>query len=701
MNAKPARRSKPLSKKHAARQETLLQDAITKFKSGLLLEAGNSCQTILNKYPAYADAKHLLGIILFQLGDRKNAIILLEETLLIKPNFLDAKNNLGNIYFQSEKYENAIAIFKSIIKQNPELASAYFSLGNVYVATNNINDAIQNYQKAISLNPVYAEALNNLGTAYLGLNKTKQALEHFEQAVKLAPDFADAYNNIGNCLKVLNRNEKAIDNYKKAIKLRPDFAVAFSNLGNIYQELGQLGNAIDYYKQSLAINPADVESYYKLSSALRDTGAIEDAIIYLKKTIELKPDHYDAHNNLGNIYYNNNHNDDAITEYKIALSINPSYAEAYNNWGNVLFENGSVNEAIEKYEKALQLKPGLSQAHKHLAIAKPDEKHIDKIEKQLNKPNLSDFDCMNYHFALGTIYNHIKSYSCAFQHFGNGNQIVRKMLDYSADEHSEYINKLIKIYSTDFFQHNTICGSESERPVFIVGMPRSGTTLIEQILSSHSETFGAGELTRLHQIETSFKKNIDSNLDYPECITSIKKQELENISHDYLDLLNSFSIEASRITDKLPDNFLRIGLIKLLFPNAKIIHCERNTLDTCTSIYLTYFTKGNKYSFDLIDIGRYYLDYERLMLHWHTLFPGQIYDVKYEDLITDQENSSRQLIDYINLEWEDACLNFHNNDREVKTASNLQVRQPIYNNSVERWKRYEQDLQPLIDILKK
>lgn len=692
-------KNKRLSKKHAARVESLLQGALTKHQTGFLEEAENSYKSILKKYPDYLQAKHLLGVVSFQLGNPDKAIELLEDTVSSKPDFLDAQNNLGNIYFQCGKFENASSIFKRIIQINPNSASAYFNLANVFIKTTQTNNAIQNYEKALSLKPDYAEAHNNIGTAYLTLESTEQALEHFEQAVRTAPGFADAYNNAANCLKKLSRYEEAINYYNQAIKLKPDFVIAYSNLGNIYQELGNIENAINYYKQTLALDPNDSDTHFRLSRILQENGQIEGAVIHLKKTLEIKPEHYQAHNNLGNIYYQNSLIEEAIREFKIALQINADYAEAYNNWGNVLFESGCANEAIEKYKKALNLKPDLSQAHKHIAIIQPDKNQIETIQQQLNKPDLNDFDSMNYHFALGAIYNHIKSYSVAFKHYDKGNKLKRKTFDYDADEHSKYVNSLINVFSKEYFQNNNLAGSDSERPVFILGMPRSGTTLVEQILSSHSEVYGADELSKLHQFERSIEQKMKAGQGYPDCMSSITKKILETFANEYLGLLNSFSKEAVRITDKMPDNFLRIGLIKLMFPKAKIIHCKRNALDTCTSIFLTYFTKGNRFSFDLVEIGRYYKDYERLMSHWHSVFPGQIFDVEYEDLINDQINISRQLIDYINLEWDEACLNFYDNERTVKTASNLQVRKPIYKNSVERWKRYEQQLQPLIDVL--
>ena len=231
-------------------------------------------------------------------------------------------------------------------------------------------------------------------------------------------------------------------------------------------------------------------------------------------------------------------------------------------------------------------------------------------------------------------------------------------------------------------------------------MPRSGTTLVEQIVSSHPQVHGAGELLSFERIEKTITKQYEASSPYPECVSLCKDSILFRFSTEYLAELGNHSQDAIRITDKMPDNFLRIGLIKTLFPHAHIIHCQRNAMDTCTSIFLNYFADGNKYSFDLAELGQYYLDYTRLMDHWSSLFSSEILDVQYEDLVMNQEIVSRQLIEYLGLEWNENCLDFYSNKRAVRTASNLQVRQPIYKNSINRWKHYEKHLEPLIAILK-
>jgi len=377
-------------------------------------------------------------------------------------------------------------------------------------------------------------------------------------------------------------------------------------------------------------------------------------------------------------------------------SIKSGYFEAQNNLGSLFQSMGQMEASIACYEKALAMNPEYSEAQYNLSKIKPEQKQIPIIEKKLKNPTVSELDSIHYHFALGYILNNANSYEKAFEHFCKANSLKRKAKFYNSQSHSDFIDSLIEIYSKNYFQDKITCGSESELPVFILGMPRSGTTLVEQIVSSHPQVYGAGELETIRQIEKAITKQYESSLSYPECMSSCDKSTTLKLSSEYLEKLTNNSNEAIRVTDKMPRNFLRIGLIKTLLPKARIIHCQRNALDTCTSIYLNY---GNGYSFNLAELGQYYLDYVRLMKHWHNLFPSQILDVKYEELVMHQERVSRQLIEYLGLEWDEKCLDFHKNKRIVNTSSFLQVRQPIYNNSINRWKHYEKHLGPLIEIL--
>lgn len=460
--------------------------------------------------------------------------------------------------------------------------------------------------------------------------------------------------------------QEAVAKCMSILEKYPNYHRAMYLLGIIAHQIGQYDLALSYFKQTLAIKPNDANVNNDLGLSLQALGRVEEAKATYEKALDIKPDFAGAHNNLGNIFN----------------------------------ELGRVEEAVTCYKQALDIKPDFLMAHYNLAMIKPSKEQVPIIEELLASPSISEKDAMHYHFALGKIFDNNKSFTNTFEHYLKGNTLKRKTITYDSQNHSTFVDRLIKNYSRNYFRDRTKYGSDSNLPVFIVGMPRSGTTLVEQIISSHPQAYGAGELLSLERIEKTITKQFESSSPYPQCMSLCKDPDLLILSAEYLKELGNHSQDTIRITDKMPDNFLRIGLIKTLFPHARIIHCQRNSMDTCTSIFLNYFADGNKYSFDLAEIGQYYLDYTRLMEHWSSLFPSEILNVQYEELVMNQEIVSRQLIEYLGLEWDESCLDFYNNKRAVRTTSNLQVRQPIYNNSINRWKHYEKHLEPLAAIIK-
>ncbi|MCP4040650.1 MAG: sulfotransferase, partial [Gammaproteobacteria bacterium] len=321
------------------------------------------------------------------------------------------------------------------------------------------------------------------------------------------------------------------------------------------------------------------------------------------------------------------------------------------------------------------------------------------IEKLLEQQGLAEEDLMHLHFALGKIYDDRESYAKAFEHYRLANGLMRKTFSFDLGIYANDIERLIGQYSLDFFRDNAQLGNSADLPLFILGMPRSGTTLVEQIVSSHPRIHGAGELAFFTNLEQTIAGRITPSTSYPECMADLDEQVAGDIAGEYLMKLRSYSTEARYVTDKMPGNYIQLGLIKLFFPRARIIHCHRNPLDTCLSIYFQHFAKPNSYSYDLRELGKYYSLYEKLMAHWRTLFSGQMLEVEYEELVMNQEKISRRLIDFLGLEWSGRCLSFHENARPVKTASNVQVRQPMYTRSMGRWKNYAEFLGLLMEEL--
>jgi tetratricopeptide (TPR) repeat protein len=434
-------------------------------------------------------------------------------------------------------------------------------------------------------------------------------------------------------------------------------------------------------------------------------GQLEQAIKGYLQVIRIDPNLPNAHYNLGTIYLDQGHLDDAEKAFRRTIEIDPNFAGGYFNLGFILSEKGQLDDARSAFRKVITLVPDAADAHRQLAsITKHSEidKDVQAMEHLFIKPGLTDAQRMDLSFGLAKAYEDLTDYHKSFEHLQRGNTLKRQGYAYSTDEQKTYFASIIESWSSSTFENFTGAGYQGnpdEIPIFILGMPRSGTTLVEQILASHPNVHGAGELPNLSSIASNAFGSV-SDHGYGKNVSAADQKQFADIGGAYIQSLRALSENSRFITDKMPHNFLHIGLIKLALPNAKIIHCKRSPMDNCLSIYKTYFP-GNvhEYSCDLTELGEYYLMYQDLMEHWHKTLPGCIYDIQYEELVADQETQSRALIDHCGLDWNDACLEFYKTKRAVRTASVTQVRIPIYNSSIALWKRYEEELAPLLATL--
>ncbi len=389
-----------------------------------------------------------------------------------------------------------------------------------------------------------------------------------------------------------------------------------------------------------------------------------------------------------------------IERLKKAITLNSRIAEYHHNLAAIYRLVGDFPLSEQHYLTALNLKPDYAEAYFNYSAARKftvDDPVIPILEQQLSRSDLSDPDRCFLGFAAGKIFNDIKDYDKAFLFYELGNRC--KNAQFNIDQFRREIDQLISFFSAERIQQLSSLGLSSQVPVFIVGMPRTGTTLVEQILSSHPEVHGAGELPDISSIAGTTKQYAIQNIDYPECVAFLPEKAFAGFADAYLRRLRTFNHSAIRIIDKMPANFLHLGLIAILFPEAKVIHCQRNPLDTCLSCYFQRFRQGHHYSFNLTHLGLYFREYQRLMQHWIDVLPMTPYTLHYSELVTDQEAVSRKLIDFIGICWDDRCLSFHDNDRPVTTASNWQVRRPMNRAGLDRWKNYDQYLGTLRETL--
>ena len=578
----------------------------------------------------------------------------------------------------------------------------------------------------------HPEAVLLLGMIAHEQRDLETAVRHYDRFLESSPDHARTHYHIGLALHQLGRPQRALEHLRRSVALEADNRNALVQLGDTCATLGHWNEAADAYRRALDLDPADVATTIKRGNALFATGRFAEAVELYREATERHSDNAQFHRHLGVAYHRMGQTQPSINRFEQALRLRPDYAKARIDYALVLRQLARTRQARDQIEQAIRLAPSDIDAHlslalthrqegrtdlavdqlerllsanpvcgaayHHMALIEPARALAPRIEKLLAEPRLPKDDAIHCHFALGNVFDADDAVDRAFGHFRTANSLKRRAVEYDPAANTELFEHLIATYSTDFADESRCLGNPSRLPVFIVGLPRSGTTLVEQILATHRCVHGAGEIESMAGVNQSIARKFRDAAPAPECMSLIDGPTVEEYSARYLAELRFRAPTATRVVDKLPGNFVRVGLIKTLFPHARVIHCTRNPLDTCLSLYFHYF-QALTCSFDLRELGRYYLDYRRLMAHWEDVYPGAMIEVRYEELVAEPERVSRGMVDHLGLDWDERCLAFHKNNRSVMSPSNLEVRRPVYRTSVERWRRYESHLGPLTEVL--
>lgn len=639
---------------------------INLYHSGQMTRVEQTCRELLDSFPQSLIVINVLGISLQALGRVDEAVQVFDRAIQVKPDYAEAYSNRGVALQELGHLEEAVQAFDKAIQLKPEYAEAHGSRGVALHELGQLKEAMVDYDRAIQLKPDYAEVYTNRGAALKELGQLKQAVKAHDIAIQLKPDYADAYSNRGAALQELGQLEEAVVSCDKAILLKFDHEVAYNNRGIALQELGHLSEAIVSYDKAIQLKPDYAEAYYNRGVTLQVQGQMKEAVESYNKAIQLKPD----------------------------------YAKAYYNRGNVHQLAGQLKEARESYDGAIQLKPDYAEAHRTISDIKsysPDDPQIKLMESLLTDAEPCENDRTHLNFALANAYDGLGERDKSFYYLEQGNHLRNNELNYNIAD-----DKIVIAQSREIFGAGSLAldvapdKDTSIHPLFIVGMPRSGTSLVEQILASHSQVYGAGELDTMSKHIYPILSNLSDQIVSPDN-SEISQNDIIAVRDGYLEALAALNVSERIITDKLPLNFLFIGFILSAFPEAKIIHVNRDPRATCWSIYRHYFSgKGNGYAYDLGTLAEFYRLYIDLMAFWRERFPYSIYDLKYEKLTENQEQETHRLLQFCDLQWEEQCLDFHDNKRVVKTASNIQVRKKMYKGSSEAWKKYERHLQPLI-----
>jgi tetratricopeptide (TPR) repeat protein len=680
-----------------------------KRRHGFLADADELTRRAAAAQPDNAEAEHMLGIIAHQSGKPTEAIEHVRRAIAIKPDVALYHANLGEMCRLAGRVEDAIAAGRRALELNPGYAGALSNLGIAMFDQGKFEEALDHYDRAIALEENFAQAHSNRGNALQRLKRFAEAEPSYRRAIELQPGFADAWNNLGTCLRELKRPEEAETVYRKALELGPNNPDTLDNLALALKDLDRFEEAADLMRRALVIENRSDKLHLHYGTVLLDQKKVEEAAAAVEGALALNPNNYDAVNLMGRVAFERGDLQASLAYYRRALTLKPDLSDAYNNMGNVLKDLGQLQEAQDAYLQALQLDPNITGVYVNLADSKKftaGDPHLEAMEALAQRPDmLSKSDRMQLDFALGKAYADIKDYGRSFERLLAGNTAKRATIAYDEKATFALFDRIEHVFTRELIGAMTGFGDPSAMPIFVIGMPRSGTTLVEQIVASHRLVFGAGELQTFNDVILNVRGTDNNTISYPEFVPALDGPALRQIGAMYITKVRAIAAKNGQanvpyLTDKMPSNYYFTGLIHLALPNAKIIHTIRDPVDTCISCFSKLFSAEQNHTYDLGELGRYYRRYEELMAHWRGVLPaGRLLEVHYEDVVADLEGQARRIIDYCGLSWDERCLAFHKTERPVRTASATQVRQPIYKSAIGRWRVYEEHLGPLLSAL--
>jgi len=615
---------------------------------------------------------------------------------LTRRDSLDAEpfHMLALIAYQGGRFAEAGEMILEAITRDDSDPLIHANCGAILNVLGRAMEAEAASRHAIALKPEQAEAHNNLAVALDAQGRLDEAIEAAAEAIRLKPAYADAHVNLGNIKLRLGDVAGAVAAYRAAVKAAPGNAMAHANLGVALREAGRLEEAEASCRRAIGLSPKFADAHNSLGNVLMAKGDLPAAEAAFLEAVHCQPGQQQARLNLAALLFHGGDREGAEAAYAEAAEINPGNADAFAGLGVVMLADGRIDDAVEAFRKAVAIRPGHGEAQANLAAALGGaftDDEVAALKEQLADRRVPETDRMKLHFALADVLDRKGDAEAAFAEYAAGNalrksRLVRGGRGFDADAYDAMIDRVIAAYDRRWFdRHRKTKGVSTDQPVFIVGMPRSGTTLIEQIAASHPKVAGRGEIDLIRVLAGAD----------PATAAGLDEAALKTMAATYLERLRMDADKAIRITDKTPFNFLYLGLIQVLFPNARAVHCVRDPLDTGFSCWRQNFAAPHAWASDLADIGRVIRAYRRLMAHWRRVLQLPMLEVRYEDLIDNQKRTSQALIGFLDLPWDDACMKFHKSGRAVLTASNWQVRKPLYDTAVGKAKRYEKFLAPL------
>jgi tetratricopeptide (TPR) repeat protein len=715
-----------------------LNTALGYHQRGMLEQAAQFYQTLLAQNANHADALHLLGVVALQRGDPARAVEYISRAAALNSGVAAYHANLAEAYRGLRLHERAIECCRVALALRPHFPEVANNLGLTWLDLGKTDEAIAQFREAIRLKPDFAMAHNNLGNALRLHGDKAQAIDEFRRSLQCDPNLVEAHSNLGQLLLEHYRRPEALVHCREAVRLRPDFPEARNNLGNVLRELGRLAEAKACYAEALRLNDKLPITYNNIGQTLQEEGKLDEALPWYERALKQDANSARIQTNLASLLEELDRRDEAIARYELALRLEPNYAEAYSGLGWIRHEQGQYSDAMKFYRRALELRPDLATGYCNLGTLMEELSDFPEAERCLREalrldpshvgalaqlatllrgklpdvdqaamrqlladPNLSVAKRLGLHYGLALVLDAKGAYEQAAEHLRHANAMrladwrKREKGEYDPADHEQFVAGMMATCTPEFFGRIGGFGLDTERPIFIVGLPRSGTTLTEQILARHSQVFGAGELALAHEAFRSLPKRMGRDARALDCLGLLDRQTTRLLAERYLDRLREQDAEAPHVADKMPDNYLYLGFLAALFPRAKFIHCRRDLRDVAVSCWMTHF-RQIRWACDLDHIVSRFRAYERLMEHWRRVLPVPVLEVNYEETVADLEGVARRLVAWCGLEWEPASLSYYEGRGPVRTASVMQVRQPIYTRSVGRWNHYKQALAPFL-----
>ena len=642
-------------------------NAVSLLESGNYELAEKQLAEILQNYPNDPNALRLSGVSSIEQGKPEIALIPLRKAIKVAPDFAQAHEDLGTAWFLLSELKKSEVCLKAALKLDPSKFSAWKSLGDLLSDRGKDKEANKAYEQALSTNSNYKDLTKAMTLVRKG--QTGEAEKIYKQILKEDPNNVDALRLLGLLAVKGGSLDQGIMILKKCTEIAPDYALAWENLANMYRQkegFENLDKSIYCFKKATKFRPNWAEGWAGLGTVLTRSSLHNEGINAYQKSITLKEEQPRVHLSLGHVYKTTGEQEQSVASYHKAIKHYEMFGEAYWSLANLKTYNFS-------------------------------NKEINSMELQITKEDLPEREKVHFLFALGKAYEDLKDYKRSINFYNEGNDLNRGRSSYDPKAVEAISKRIKKFFNKKFIKDKSDSGDLSPDPIFIVGLPRSGSTLIEQILSSHSKVEGTMELPNMLNMARRLGSGTKDQTSYPEILSKLSTSEIESLGKQYISETKMIRSEFPFFIDKMPNNFSHIGLINLILPNAKIIDARRDPLDTCFSCYKQLFARGQMFTYDFNELARYYVNYIKLMDHWDEVLPGKVYRVFYENIVENQEDETKNLLEFCNLPFEENCLRFYETKRAVKTASSEQVRQPIYRKSIHHWKNYE----PFLKELKK